>query len=176
MRIRSVIQTDLSILTRLNEAAVPQVNSVSEDTLQWFADHASYFHVVTHDSGPVGFLVALTPEADYWSPNFLWFRDRYSSFVYIDRVVVAESARRRGIAHRLYKDLERFSQRFTIILTCEVNIRPRNDASLLFHREFGFDEVGQQSTEAGKKTVALMAKRLELDLSDTAHATRYRAT
>ena len=40
------------------------------------------------------FLLAFDQDADYDSPNFLWFRARYPRFVYVDRIVVAESARR----------------------------------------------------------------------------------
>jgi uncharacterized protein len=46
------------------------------------------------------FLLAFDQAANYDSPNFLWFRARYVSFVYVDRIVVAASARRRGHARR----------------------------------------------------------------------------
>lgn len=35
------------------------------------------------------FLLAFDQDADYDSPNFLWFRSRYPRFVYVDRIVVA---------------------------------------------------------------------------------------
>ena len=37
-------------------------------------------------------LLAFDQDADYDSPNFLWFRSRYSRFVYVDRIVVAPAA------------------------------------------------------------------------------------
>ena len=51
------------------------------------------------------FLLAFDQDADYDSPNYLWFRSRYPRFVYVDRIVVARSARGRGCARRLYSDL-----------------------------------------------------------------------
>jgi predicted GNAT superfamily acetyltransferase len=51
------------------------------------------------------FLLAFDQDAEYDSPNFLWFRARYPRFVYVDRIVVASSARGRGCARRLYLDL-----------------------------------------------------------------------
>src|SRR4051812_12139161 len=51
------------------------------------------------------FLLAFDQDAKYDSPNFLWFRTRYPRFVYVDRIVVASSARGRGHARRLYDDL-----------------------------------------------------------------------
>jgi len=43
--------------------------------------------------------------------------------------------------------------------TCEVNLRPENDASISFHSCLGFVEVGRQMTEGGAKEVALLAKK-----------------
>src|SRR5882757_10539649 len=51
------------------------------------------------------FLLAFDQDAEYDSPNFLWFRSRYPRFVYVDRIVVASTARGRGLARRLYDDL-----------------------------------------------------------------------
>ena len=48
------------------------------------------------------------------------------------------------------------------MLCCEVNVRPRNDASLRFHHSIGFREVGQQDTDGGNKTVSLLALPLTL--------------
>ena len=47
-------------------------------------------------------------------------------------------------------------------LLCEVNVRPRNEASLLFHHSIGFREVGQQDTDGGKKTVSLLGPATEM--------------
>ena len=52
-----------------------------------------------------GFLLAFDQSAAYDSPNYLWFRQRYRRFVYVDRVVVAHGARGRGYAGMLYADL-----------------------------------------------------------------------
>lgn len=40
-------------------------------------------------------------------------------------------------------------------MTCEVNIIPKNDISMKFHKKYGFKEVGQQRTEKGKKLVSM---------------------
>ena len=40
-----------------------------------------------------GFLIAFDQNADYRSPNFLWFKARLPRFVYVDRVAVAEAER-----------------------------------------------------------------------------------
>lgn len=108
------------------------------------------------------FLLAFDQDADYDSPNFLWFRERYPRFVYIDRIVVAASARRRGCARRLYRDLfERANKAGHACAVCEVNISPPNPASDALHAALGFVEVGSASVHEGRKTVRYLSRGLD---------------
>jgi predicted GNAT superfamily acetyltransferase len=107
------------------------------------------------------FLLAFDQDADYDSPNFLWFRARYPRFVYVDRIVVARSARGRGHARRLYDDLFRHAldaghER----VVCEVNREPPNPASDALHAALGFSEVGVAAIHGGAKTVRYLARPL----------------
>jgi len=100
------------------------------------------------------FLLAFDQDADYDSPNYLWFRARYPRFVYIDRVAVAATARGRGHARRLYADLIAAAQSAGhSMVVCEVNSAPPNPASDAFHAALGFTEVGQAEIHGGSKTV-----------------------
>src|SRR5206468_3232041 len=47
-------------------------------------------------------LLAFDNSDDYDGGHFLWFRDRLDRFLYVDRVVVAETWRRHGLARILY--------------------------------------------------------------------------
>jgi predicted GNAT superfamily acetyltransferase len=107
------------------------------------------------------FLLAFDQGADYDSPNFLWFRARYVSFVYVDRIVVAASARRRGCARRLYRDLFEHAETANHErVVCEVNVSPPNPASDAFHAALGFVEVGSASVHEGSKTVRYLSRAL----------------
>jgi predicted GNAT superfamily acetyltransferase len=107
------------------------------------------------------FLLALDQDADYDSPNFLWFRARYPRFVYVDRIVVASSARGRGHARRLYDDLFEHARRAgQQRVVCEVNAIPPNPESDAFHAALGFVEVGTASIHGGSKTVRYLLRRL----------------
>jgi predicted GNAT superfamily acetyltransferase len=106
-------------------------------------------------------LLTFDQAADYDSPNFLWFRERYPTFVYVDRVVVADGARSRGLARRLYDDLfaaARAAGHERIV--CEVNADPPNPASDAFHAALGFVTVGTAAIHGGKKVVTYLERRL----------------
>ncbi len=161
MHLRDVTRTDLESLHALNQESVPHVSSLTMDELEWFFHVADRFRLVAIEDSPAGFLLGLRPGLDYGSPNYAWFSRRYADFVYIDRLAVDGRWRRRGVASALYADIERHARALGApLLACEVNLRPRNDVSLVFHERRGFDEVGRQDTEDGAKTVSLMIKPL----------------
>jgi uncharacterized protein len=105
------------------------------------------------------FLLAFDQDARYDSPNFIWFRARYPRFVYVDRIVVAPSARGRGCARRLYDDLFEHAVRTGHDrIVCEVNKTPPNPASDAFHAALGFVEVGTASVHGGTRTVRYLSR------------------
>ena len=148
----------------------------------------------------VAMIMCLGPGADYDSPNYQYFlrshvqppTESFSShasvsssvavyrpFLYVDRLVVAEPYRGRGIGKAMYAQvtqmmssaafLERHdaehNDEFVVLpasiasavdLCCEVNIHPPNPESMAFHIKCGFGQVGEQETEGGKKRVALL--------------------
>jgi predicted GNAT superfamily acetyltransferase len=107
------------------------------------------------------FIMTFDQDARYDSPNFLWFRERYKRFVYVDRVVVAAAARGRGHARRLYEDLfDHVRRAGQAIVTCEVNADPPNPASDAFHAALGFAEVGDAVIHGGKKAVRYYLRQL----------------
>jgi uncharacterized protein len=106
-------------------------------------------------------LLAFDQDADYDSPNFLWFRLRYARFVYVDRIVVAASARGHGHARRLYEELFNEARRAGHDrVVCEVNHEPPNPESDAFHAALGFNEVGMNATNGGGKSVRYLARVL----------------
>ena len=160
MQVRDVRETDLEDVLALNEASVPHVNSIPLDDMRWFMKHAHYFRVAAEGDTIAGFLVGLGPGSSYESPNYRYFAGKYESFGYVDRVAVSTDFRRRGVASQLYDDYAATLRGYVPVMTCEVNIRPPAEASMLYHERHGFQCVATQETEGGKKEVALMEKRL----------------
>ena len=159
LKIKNAGRNDLQDLLALNQSNLPHVGSISMPDMAHLYSQAVYFRVAEFKEQAAGFLIAFEPEAEYGSLNFLWFKAHYDAFVYIDRIVVAPEARRKGIGVRLYQDLELFAaDRKIPIMACEYNLRPKNEVSREFHQRYGFKEVGTQDTENGKKTVSLQIK------------------
>lgn len=156
--IRDVQSGDLEAVLALNEASVPHVNSVPMAQMEQFRREAAYFRVALVDGAVAAYLVGLTPDADYGSLNFRWFKARYGDFAYVDRVAVAEHARRLRLGSALYEDFERHFAGRVPRLACEVNLRPPNEVSMAFHRRHGFEQVGEQAVDG--KIVAMMVKQL----------------
>jgi predicted GNAT superfamily acetyltransferase len=160
MVLSDITAADLPEVLELNESSLPHVSSVSLQEMRWFRNHAEYFRVVRSDNRLAGFLIGLRPGLAYNSPNYRWFVEHYADFGYIDRVAVARTARRLGVASLLYEDFARTLAGKVNVMTCEVNIRPPNESSMHYHERWGFETVATQETEGGSKEVALMEKRL----------------
>lgn len=162
IEIRDVLESDLNSLRELNEANVPHVNSLTVDELRRLWQLSTYFRVVEEKDELLACLLVLSPGREYKSLNYQWFSSRYQEFLYIDRVMVASSGRRRGLASMLYEDLFDFGRKQGVPrVLCEYNLRPANNISRDFHTAHAFQEVGQQDTEAGSKRVSLQCRSLD---------------
>jgi predicted GNAT superfamily acetyltransferase len=151
----------------LNTASLPLLRALNNEHAQElsFADAARFSHLVANaffaaHISTEAFLIAFDQDADYDSENFLWFSQRFSRFIYVDRVVTAAVARGRGHAAALYEALfaaARVAGHERI--TCEINADPPNPGSEAFHAKFGFKEIGSAVLPNGK-TVRYYERRL----------------
>ena len=70
---------------------------------------------------------------------FQWFKQRYDSFVYVDRIVIKEGSRAKGVGTMLYDDLYSWAKvKGLSQITCEINSKPPNVPSVNFHAKMGF--------------------------------------
>jgi len=146
--IQGIGAADLDLLLALNNGHARETSVLDRDALGRLVAMAFRARRI---GAADAFLIALDQDADYASPNFLWFRDRHARFVYVDRVVTAPAARGRGHARALYRDL--FDAARTAghdRVVCEVNTRPPNPGSDAFHARLGFVTVGAADLAGGK--------------------------
>lgn len=157
---RDIEAADVDWVETQNNLAVPNVNALSGPALLALLNRSAYQRIALHNGERAGFLIAFGVGADYGSMNYRWFSERYDDFLYVDRIVVSSDARGEGIGENLYQDLFEFAGSRVSRITCEVNERPPNPGSMRFHERLGFSIVGRQETDAGTKSVAMMAKSL----------------
>ena len=110
-----------------------------------------YFLVSEDPRGLSGFIMVMSPQVEYDSPNFGWFQKNIPSFIYIDRVIVRQDVRNNGIASAFYQKLE--EERGRIPLTAEVSIL--NENSMSFHLRRGFHEIGRFAADGKKECIML---------------------
>ena len=145
-------------LLALNNAHAQELSWLEPERLQHLVGQAFLARRIGNLDA---FLLAFDQDADYDSPNFLWFRGRYPRFLYVDRIVVASPARGRGYARILYDELfARAGSAGHERIVCEVNQSPPNPASDALHAALGFVEVGSADVHGGLKTVRYLSRML----------------
>jgi len=153
-----IVQSDEADILALNNEHAAELSWLEADRLSFLLGEAFYARRI---GDLEAFIMTFDQEANYDSPNFLWFCERYERFIYVDRVVVAAHARGRGHARRLYQDLFEHAERAGhTLVTCEVNADPPNPASDAFHAALGFTEVGDAVIHGGKKAVRYYVKQI----------------
>jgi predicted GNAT superfamily acetyltransferase len=148
--IRSFEPSDLAWVLALNNRHATEVNELSPERLAEIVRVASRARVIDTERA---FLVAFDERTPVQNPHHEWWLARRKSFVYVDRVVVAEHARGQGLARLLYEDLTDGRP-----ICSEVNIDPPNPASLAFHEKLGFVACGESSDPRNNKRVRYLEK------------------
>lgn len=158
---RPVTEDDLARLLELNNRATPAVPEHSEEEFSELWRMMDYSVAVWSNESVVGFLWAVEPGSSYTSENYRFFEEQGFPHLYIDRIVVDDSARGQGLGTSLYEHVFDEARRrgFTAV-TCEVNLEPPNPGSLSFHHRMGFDDYAIQSTKGGQVVVQLLRATL----------------
>jgi uncharacterized protein len=155
--LRPLRDTDVADVLALNEANVTNLAAMDEAKLDELKNIADRFDVLDVDGGFGGFVITFAQGAPYDSDNYRWFGARHRRFYYLDRIVLHESFRRRRLGTFVYDEIEQVAAPYGL-LALEVNLVPRNDASLAFHAGRGYVEVGRLGDE--QHLVSMMEKGL----------------
>ena len=151
-----MIDADIDSVLRLNDQSVWALSPLDAEGLR-IARSKALWPLVCVDpaAGEVAaFAIVYGPGSAYDSINFDWHAVRAADFVYLDRIVVDQRFRRRGIAGLIYDAVEEIARphgRFV----CEVFSEPPNVESLAFHEARGFRAIGHLTQRDGRETVML---------------------
>ena len=140
--LRPMTAADHHDVLELNERHVELLSPLDETRLTALLAVAENASVIDADGAFAGFVITFAAGSAYDGENFSWFSEHYDDFCYLDRVVIHEDFRRRGLASLVYDEMESSCGRPLFAL--EVNLDPPNVASLAFHRARGYTEVGQR--------------------------------
>jgi predicted GNAT superfamily acetyltransferase len=147
--LRPITANDHAPVLAWNAANVEVLSPLDEDELVELLGCSESGSVIVHQGRDVGFVITVATEAAYESENYRWFADR---------IVIDASARRTGLATRVYEELEADAAQRVPVFCLEVNVEPPNGPSLAFHAARGYVEVGRHV--ANGHVVALFEKDL----------------
>ncbi|MEM7237663.1 MAG: GNAT family N-acetyltransferase [Pseudomonadota bacterium] len=155
MTTRRMTEPDLGWVLEINREFETELSPLSAAKLVTLKTRTFLAAVADPEAG---FMITFDQDAAYDSPNFLWFRDRFDRFVYVDRIAISSRHRRKGHAEALYRalfDAARANGHDRIV--CEVNSDPPNPGSDRFHAALGFEPVGEADLGDRGKTVRYFA-------------------
>lgn len=156
--VRPATAADHAAVLVLNNASTPHMNALSAEELEQIVAMSNHFTVAEDSQGILGALLCLPQGTAYWSAHYQWFEERYDTFTYVDRVMVAERAKRRGVGRALYDDMHHQVQ---TRIALEVNIIPPNPVSIAFHEAMGYLAVGELIRTPREKVVRMFIKELK---------------
>ena len=140
----SINQDLLEQIYKLNQENTPEVgNLASIKELKNLVMQSSSNYYISIQDTVIAFMICFREKSNYHSENYKFFSKKEKKFLYVDRIAIKDTYRRKGIAKNLYSMIEIQANAESIPLCCEVNIIPLNDISIKFHEDFGFLQVGK---------------------------------
>jgi predicted GNAT superfamily acetyltransferase len=142
-------------LNHHNVAALAPMDQARLDELLGIVDRGQ---IVDVGGQVAGFVLTFPSGTAYDSPYYLAFTAMFGDdFYYLDRIVIGDRFRRRGLGSFVYDAVERLAEPSGRV-ALEVNTRPLNEVSMAFHLARGYREVDRVDGET--KEVAMMTKDL----------------
>lgn len=141
--------SDFDSIVHLNQNALEGVGPLDNESLSLLVKMSDQALVAEDDGDIAGFVITLPPGAEYDSSRYRWFEDKLvDDYVYLDRIVVSDEHRRKGVASKLYEEIEGDAP-------VALEVYETNDVSLAFHESRGFEEIGAL-THDGKTNLMLV--------------------
>jgi uncharacterized protein len=147
---------------RINTGSRPAVAPLDHAELRrLLACGGLHLVAVADDRAVVGYALTFGSADQYDGEEFRYFTAQLDRpWLYIDQIAADRDRQRAGIGRTLYEALMAHARANGIAaLCCEVNTSPPNPASLAFHRQLGFEPIGDETVIDGR-TVAFLVCEL----------------
>jgi predicted GNAT superfamily acetyltransferase len=162
--IKRIEPRDYNYVLKINEENVDVLIPTDREELEYLAEKAVLFHFIYVDENPAGFIIALREGLkDYDFKSYRWFEERYSKFLYIDRVVVDKKCWKKGLGRKLYQYAFDYAKGNDIeIVGAAITTVPYNEESMAFHAKMEFHEIGEQLIRGGTVRISQQVKELRI--------------
>lgn len=158
--LRAPVPEDTPTIVALNEAVVAVTSPMDAARFLYLLEVSDFCIVAEEDGAVIGFVIAMQNGAAYENANFEWFSERLNRFVYIDRIVIGENGRGKGLGKQLYAHVAAAAKADgRLVMAAEMDLVPPNEGSLGFHRKNGFFGLGERTYDTGK-VVSMQIKGL----------------
>ena len=147
----------------INEKFVHWLSPLDQARLDWILQRADYARQIETDSGEfAGVLIGYPHDVDYPDhKNINWLSEHLDNYFYIDRIIINGEAQGGGYGARLYEDIENYARQGGYeYLGCEVNTKPANPGSHIFHEKMGFGVIGEKDYPQFDAALRYYAKKL----------------
>ena len=104
--IRELTEDYLDLMLAINQENVPAVGPETAETMRQIFEWSYLALGINVDQTLVGYCLMMKPGLPYGSTNYQWFCDKYSDFIYLDRVAFTESHQGKGYGSLLYNEVE----------------------------------------------------------------------
>ena len=132
----------------INQENTPEVGDVSEiEDFKALVEWSEHIFVYKSEEIIKAFVLFMREGNSYHSENYKYVSKLFQRFLYVDMIAVQENFRRKGIAEKIYSKVISTGKDINLDILCEVNTRPSNEPSLVFHQKMGFEEVGTNDFE-----------------------------
>lgn len=159
--IRGLAAADIKPVLQLNQTEAHIVKDLTPERQAWVSNKQCLCFGAYVGGELAGFSMALPPNIEYGSPNYRWFGDRYDSFLYVDRVVVAKAFRGIGVAKSLVEETINRARRSGVRMVCsEFDKKPLNQESYALHQSKNFKEVGVRASLDGESVTSMQLLEL----------------
>ena len=147
----------MQFIFELNQKNIPALGSLNNlQHVQDIYNHSLFAVKVIVQDEFAGFAFVMGHISKYKSLNYMYFKNNFKNFLYIDRVAFGDKFQRKGYGTKVYNKIYEITKNLSLPLCCEVNTVPLNKQSLDFHEKFGFEIL--EKVPFGEKQVAMLCK------------------